>query len=258
MLTHGITIPVNITIPENTETHQHFELTYITLRQKEQRVYSNEAVLNLPDVPADHPHYREWLLRKKSAARLVKWLQKKDQPLHLSEVGCGNGWLSKQLSTIWGSKVIGSDINFLELQQAATVFSSIPNLHFIHSDIRSGLFKEMYFDCIIFAASIQYFPSLEEIIRAALSLLKPGGELHILDSPFYKEKDVIAAQKRTADYYTGIGFPDMAPHYHHHTWNSLQAFNYELLYNPVSLSYYFSKNKNPFPWICLKPGATKP
>jgi ubiquinone/menaquinone biosynthesis C-methylase UbiE len=253
MYSETFTIPANTFIPENAEQENDFEAAYIALRKKEQRIYSDEMVLNLPDVPDEHPHYTEWLLRKRSAKKLVQWLQKKQQPLQILETGCGNGWLSKQLSTVWGSNVIGNDINFTELQQAANVFSSTPNLHFIYGDIRSGLFKETCFDCIIFAASIQYFPSLKEIISTALSLLKTTGELHILDTPFYKDADVNAAQKRTAAYYTTIGFDTMAAHYFHHTWNSLQGFDYELLYNPSSLLHYFSKDKNPFPWICIKP-----
>ncbi|MEQ1676946.1 MAG: class I SAM-dependent methyltransferase [Chitinophagaceae bacterium] len=255
MHTAGFTIIDNVTVPEKVSTQNLFEKRYLELRSKEQRVYSDEALLRLPEVAPDHPYYSEWQHRKRSAEKLVQWLGKKKQPLRILEVGCGNGWLARQLTAVPDSKVIGSDINFTELQQAAKVYSSVPGLHFIYGDIRHGLFKEMEFDCVIFAASIQYFPSLHGIISTALSLLKTGGEVHILDSPFYRQGDVMAAQKRTASYYTDLGFPEMIPHYYHHTWDALESFDHELLYDPSSLQLFFSKNKNPFPWICIRSAA---
>lgn len=255
MHTDGFTIIDNVQVPGKVSQHNLFEKRYLELRSKEARLYTDEELINLPDIPLIHPHYAEWQLRKRSADKLIQWLLKKQQPLHILEAGCGNGWLAKQLAAIPRSKVIGSDINFTELQQAAKVFSHIPRLHFIYGDICHGLFDESVFDCIVFAASIQYFPSLKEVISTSLSLLKPGGELHIIDTPFYKRGEVAAAKKRTADYYKNIGFPEMSSHYFHHSFNELAPFEYDLLYDPTSLQHFFTKNKNPFPWFCIKPVA---
>ena len=101
------------------------------------------------------------------------------------EAGCGNGWLSHQLSGVPGISVIGSDINFSELQQAGRVFYKIPNLHFMYGNIESDLFEDKQFDAMIFAASIQYFSNRCRNDQEGLRLLKPGGEIHILDSHFY-------------------------------------------------------------------------
>ena len=125
----------------------------------------------------------------------------------------------------------------------------------MYGDIRNGLFDKNSFDCIVFAASIQYFPSLQEIISSALSLLKTNGELHILDTPFYKQTDIEAAKKRTTDYYNSMGFPEMALHYFHHGWQAMEKFDYQLLYNPAALQHFFSTTKNPFPWLCIKQTA---
>ncbi len=252
MITEGFTIIDQVNVPEKVNPVNLFEKRYIELRSREQRIYSDEELLQLPVIARKHPHYPEWQVRKRSADKLLERLLQKQKPLHLLEVGCGNGWLSKQLVAIHGSKVIGSDVNFTELQQAARVFSHIPNLHFIYGDIRSGLFGEMEFDCIVFAACIQYFPSLPEIIPQALSLLKWGGEIHILDSPFYKKAEIPAARQRTADYYKKAGLPEMTPHYFHHSREDLAIIDHELLYDPSSLQHFFSKKKNPFPWICIK------
>ncbi len=255
MITEGFTIIDQVNVPDKVSPVNLFERRYIELRSREQRIYSDEELLQLPAIHKKHPHYTEWQVRKRSADKLLERLLQKQKPLQILEVGCGNGWLSKQLVAIHGSKVIGSDVNFTELQQAARVFSHIPNLHFIYGDIRSGLFEEMEFDCIVFAACIQYFPSLPEIISQALSLLKLGGEVHILDSPFYKPAAIPAARQRTADYYKAADLPEMTRHYFHHSWDELADIEHELLYDPSSLHHFFSKNKNPFPWICIKQRA---
>lgn len=245
------TISNFVPLPDRGKPDAEFENMYVALRRCEQRIYTDEELARLPIVSKQHPHYTEWQIRKRSCARLVHHLEKR-QPLKVLEVGCGNGWLSRQLSNIPGSKVIGIDVNFTELQQAARVFSHIPNLQFIYGDIRAEIFDEMEFDCIIFAACIQYFPSLQEIVACAMAKLKKNGEIHILDSPFYKPADIDAARKRTADYYNALGFPGMSGHYFHHAVTQLAAFDYDMLYQPSSLQHYLLKNKNPFPWIVVR------
>jgi ubiquinone/menaquinone biosynthesis C-methylase UbiE len=236
-----------------------FEKLYIQLRKKEGRVYTDEEVATLPEIAETHPHYSEWQIRKQSCQKLISYLQKKqstasnEQTLKILEVGCGNGWLSHHLAAIPGSKVIGTDINFTELRQAAKVFHNIPNLHFIYSHIESGVFEETQFDVIVFAASIQYFSSLTEIIRNSLRLLKPDGEIHIIDSHFYSLSELSAAKQRSILYYQAAGFPEMANWYFHHCLDDLEQYNYSILYDPGSLFNRFLRNKNPFPWILIQP-----
>lgn len=228
-----------------------FENLYIQLRKNEGRVYTDEEVATLPEISEAHPHYNEWQLRRQSCRKLISHLQKKQQPLKILEIGCGNGWLSHHLSAIHGSKVIGTDINFTELQQAAKVFQDIPNLHFIYGDIESGLFEESQFDRIVFAASIQYFSSLNKIITESLKLLKSNGELHIIDSHFYSMAELNAAKQRSLLYYQAAGFPELADWYFHHRLDDLRQFDYSTLYDPHSVFNRFLQNKNPFPWILI-------
>jgi ubiquinone/menaquinone biosynthesis C-methylase UbiE len=229
-----------------------FEKLYIQLREKEGRVYADEEVATLPDTSETHPHYSEWQMRRQSSERLISYLQKKQEPLKILEIGCGNGWLSHRLSAIKGSKVIGADINFTEIQQAARVFQEISNLHFIYGDIQSGIFEKKQFDVIVFAASIQYFPSLSAIISQSKRLLNPNGEIHIIDSYFYALSELSAARQRSFLYYEAAGFPEMINWYSHHCFDDLELYNHSLLYDPNSLFNKFLRNKNPFPWICIQ------
>jgi len=230
-----------------------FETIYTRLRQKERRVYTDEEVAQLPSISPKHVHFKEWLVRKKSSQKLVAWLKRQKKPLDILEIGCGNGWLSKKLSTITGSRVIGTDINFSEIQQAARVFQNIPNLHFMYVNAAASVFKEKKFDIIVFAASIQYFESLTETISRTLNLLKPGGEIHIIDSAFYSLSELGPAMLRTRHYYESAGFPEMTRHYFHHRYEDLGNFKFSIRYDPRGLINKLLRNKNPFPWISIQP-----
>lgn len=230
-----------------------FESLYSQLRQKEGRIYSDKEVAELPSINSSHPHYEEWQLRKESSQKLVDYLKKRKKSIDILEIGCGNGWLSHRLAAIHGSKVIGMDINFTEIQQAATVFQGVSNLHFIYGNVEAGLFRDNQFDIIVFAASIQYFPLLNKTIGDITSLLKTDGEIHIIDSHFYPLSELSAAKQRSVLYYQAAGFPEMASLYFHHSFDDLEPYNYSMLYDPNSIFNRFLRNKNPFPWILIQP-----
>lgn len=226
-----------------------FEKLYIQIRALESRLYTDEELTQLPDINPAHPHYPEWLVRKRRCRRLVHYLASRKTSPQVLEVGCGNGWLAHMLAEIPGSRVTGTDINFTELQQAARVFSNDPNLRFIHGDIRSGILQDRQFDYIIFSASIEFFPSLKKILHLCLSYLKPGGEIHILDTPFCRSEEIKQEERRTLAYFSSFGYPEMADYYFHHPLSDLRSFHYRILYNPKAVGNRLLRRKNPYPWI---------
>jgi SAM-dependent methyltransferase len=235
----GNTKPVNLL----------FEKKYITVRCIENRLYSDEEVEKLPHIDTGHSHFEEWKVRQRSSRSLLRYLSAKKRRQHILEVGCGNGWLSHSLAGIPGAKVTGLDINFTELQQAARVFNDDPHLKFIYGDIYTGVPGELKFDIILFAASIQYFQSVRKVLVQCLKQLAPGGEIHLLDSHFYKPDEIAQAKKRTVDYYGSLGYPEMADYYFHHGIRELQAFNHTLMYNPGSAINRILGKSNRFHWI---------
>ena len=230
---------------------ENFEEKYISLRKKENRLYTDEQLKWLPEIEVSHPNYKEWEIRKISCNKLIQHLSNKRTELNILDVGCGNGWLCHHLSKIPGSNVAGIDINKTELNQAKRVFDHIENLEFFYGGIDNERIRNEKFDAIIFAASIQYFPSLDNIIPAALQLLHPEGEIHILDSHFYKPSEVEIARQRSFDYYYSLQLAEMTKYYFHHCVNELNPYNHKIFYNPGVLLNRFMKNKNPFPWICI-------
>ncbi len=225
-----------------------FEDLYIAVRQQEKRVYTDEQLQLLPDI--DHIYYDEWKIRKRSSERLTAYLEKKHKFLRILEVGCGNGWLSAKLSDIPNTRVTGLDINQVEIEQANRVFKK-PNLEFIYDSFNENTFDYEKFDVIVFAASLQYFPSVVNVLKQALTILKNGGEVHIIDTPFYNPPEAEKADERSCKYYSALGYPEMAAHYFHHSISEFWGFNYEVLFNPSNVFNRLFK-KDPFYWITIR------
>jgi len=240
---------------EATHSAIDFSQQYILLRNKEGRIYSDKEIADLPEIDKGHQHYHEWRIRKDTSDRLIKYLINKKKALEILEVGCGNGWLSAKLASIPFSQVTGVDINTEELNQAKRVFCQIENLEFFNCSLLDDMFNDRMFDVIVFAASIQYFSSVEKILNDSLKRLKPGGEIHIVDSNLYRQNEISAARLRSNEYYKAIGFPEMSDQYFHHPLVDLKLFNHNILYDPHSIINKLKKNKNPFYWVCIRNNA---
>jgi SAM-dependent methyltransferase len=229
-----------------------FERLYLATRMKENRLYSDLQVKQLPFIEKTHVHFSEWQLRKRSFNRLLRYLTNKTTALRILEVGCGNGWLSARLAANQRFQVIGIDINKTEILQAEKLFGNRPNLFFKLTNLEDMNSAER-FDIIVFAASVQYFPSLSDVMAKASQHLKQQGEIHILDSLFYYLPELEAARKRSTLYYQSIGHPDMQHFYFHHSVHSFNGFQYVYLYNPARFLNKVFHKKDLFPWLCLKP-----
>jgi len=229
-----------------------FELQYLKVRTSEKRVYSDEELIQLPYLRG-HQHAHEWELRNKSAQRVLKYFASKSKE-HLLDLGCGNGWFSQLLARNTAMEIIGMDVNKMELEQAARVFKQ-NNLKFVYGDVFKTFFPTALFNFITVNAAIQYFPDLSEILKRLLKLLKRDGEIHLIDSPFYNLKEIEAARKRTDEYYKQIGFPEMSVHYFHHSFQTLEKFGPEIMYNPSRssrINKLLGKKDIPFPWIKIR------
>jgi ubiquinone/menaquinone biosynthesis C-methylase UbiE len=249
-LTKTLTIEKHLSVNAAT-AGKIFAEQYFLLRKKEHRIYTDDELLSLPKISKTHTHYKEWRIREASCKRLLHYLKNKQAPLNILEVGCGNGWLSAQMATINNSTVTGIDINTEELKQAQRVFAATGNLSFSKGELNNTVLKDKLFDIIVFAASVQYFPSVKKIINTALSRLTLQGEIHIMDSVFYKKEEVVPASLRTKEYFTALRFPQMTDYYFHHNIDTLQQFHYKVLHNPSSLVNRILPGNNPFYHIVI-------
>ncbi|HTE00451.1 MAG TPA: class I SAM-dependent methyltransferase [Mucilaginibacter sp.] len=247
---------MNLTVKDTAKRHHQkplkpdFEDLYIVVRQQEKRVYTDEQLQNLPDIDSLHIYCNEWKIRKRSGERLIAYLQRKRRHLRILEVGCGNGWLSARLSGINDTKVIGLDINQVEISQASRVFKK-DNLEFVYDTFNDNTFENQTFDVIVFAASLQYFPSVINVLKQAQSLLNPRGEIHIIDTPLYDPLEAYEADQRSRKYYETLGFSEMADYYYHHSISEFWGFKYRIMFNPGNIINRLFK-KDPFYWISIR------
>jgi ubiquinone/menaquinone biosynthesis C-methylase UbiE len=232
-----------------------FEQAYLSVRENEGRLFTDADVARLPHLNHSHPLAKEWSLRDHSCLSLIKYLKKRNFK-NILEIGCGNGWFSNKIATSLDAKVTGIDINSGELQQAARVFHS-SNLSFAFGDPYFNQFPANDFDCILFDGAIQYFKDLQIIFSNCFSHLITKGEIHIIDSPVYKnEKAAEEASARSKKYYEGSGMAAMADFYFHHSWSQFENINYSVIKQPSVLAHYYKRipfSIQIFPWICVKP-----
>ncbi|KXK13734.1 MAG: methylase [Chloroflexi bacterium OLB14] len=233
---------------------------YLKVRQKEGRLYSDEVVAKLPSFQKNHALSNEWQARFKSAKRLRSYLTQKNTSLKILDLGCGNGWLSNFLNQE-NHSIYGVDQNLFELQQATRVFLSSAEdgeksekLFFLKADIFSAPFPIESFDVILLASAVQYFPDLSRLLQTLFNYLKPNGEIHILDSAFYKDDEIPQAIKRSEEYYQSLGLPEMSRYYFHHRLSELQKFSPRFLYKPMLLRFkkILGKMDSPFAWVMIQ------
>ena len=234
----------------------HFEKDYLEVRKKEGRVFSDEIVKMLPLLPGAHPLYKEWRHRAATQKMFCKYLSSSNGFPVILDLGCGNGWFSKKMkSALPGANIFAMEINLHELKQAARVFNE-ENIKFLYGDIFLDMFIPGSFDIIVLNSSIQYFNDVKRLLNRLLKLLTKQGKIHILDSPIYHTAtEQLEAKKRTIKYFVDMRVKNMAKHYYHHTFKSLEGFNFEILYDPKSkskrLARIFGRKISLFPWIMI-------
>lgn len=238
----------------NTNDIEFFENDYLKVREKEGRIFSDDLVKKLPYLPNTHALHGEWLFRASTQNRFCNYLASGKKIGSVLDIGCGNGWFTHKLKiALPNARIFGLDINKTELQQAAKLFSG-EKVTFLYGNLFQELFVPGSFDIIVLNSAVQYFSDFKRLINSLLELISKDGEIHILDSPFYK---TIEHQKeafnRSHDYFSRMGIEEMINHYHHHTYQSLQDFSFTILSKPRSFQYHLSRifgiKSSPFPWI---------
>jgi ubiquinone/menaquinone biosynthesis C-methylase UbiE len=246
--------PVNGVI-KISDVDESFEKVYHRIRKLEKRNYSDEEVRLLPFSSRLNPHREEWNFRARSFLRFKKYLSQKKSGLNILDLGCGNGWFAGKILSEQNHNFYCVDINLNDLTQGARIFSS-ENLKFIYADLFAVKFPRSSFDLVIMNSSIQYFPDLKILMRELFYLLNSYGEIHILDSLFYDDEEIVFAKNKSDRYFELLGFPQMKGKIFQHSYRTLNKFNHNFLYDPRTftnklLRAAFGKD-TPYPWIVIK------
>jgi SAM-dependent methyltransferase len=206
-----------------------FENIYLKVRTKEGRLLDDKTVAELPFFThAQSPYFKEWKARSFTYKRLQQYFATLQKPIRLMDLGCGNGWTAAGLAQNNALQVDAVDINLEELQQGARVFHR-ENLRFYYGNIFEDIFPAASFDVILLNGCAQYFEDFPALVRRLLHFLVPSGEIHIVDTPIYAAADIPRARARTLQYYTSLGFAEMARAYHPISVDDLAVFPFENL-----------------------------
>jgi ubiquinone/menaquinone biosynthesis C-methylase UbiE len=249
----------NIYYQKGLELSRAFEENYIAIREKENRLYPDEVVLKLPWVSKSHPWLDEWRVREITMTNLQRHFGKKRGRSLILEIGCGNGWLAHRLADSVDGEIAGLDINETELLQGAKLFRDCQNLTFVYGDVFTIDFTSQVFDFILLASSVQYFPDVSKLIRRLFELLRPSGEIHIVDSPIYDSpREVMEAKNRSLDYFESQGVAEMADNYFHHALPALEDYHPRVMFHPHSPFALFKRKilrlpQSSFPWMMIRP-----
>jgi len=221
-----------------------FSTHYLAVREKENRILTDVEVRKLPNLDK-----YEWPFRVKSTERFINYIASKNNDMQLLTIGCGNGWFTHKIAEVSEkNQVVGLDVNREELEQAARIFKK-KNLKFIYADIfKASEYFQRKFDVITLNGAIQYFEDFEGLLTLLKSFLKPGGEIHIIDSPFYKTEEITDAKQRTKEYYTELGVPEMAENYFHHDQKLVANFDILYSYKRNIIYKVLGKKDSPFSW----------
>jgi len=223
-----------------------FEQAYNSVRSKENRMLTDEQVCELPFPKETSPHADEWKKRLGTIDRFEKHLQQL-KPSRILDIGCGNGWFTALMAKS-GAEVFGLDVGKLELEQASRCFANA-NTHFVCCTDWEKLPAD-YFDCITFNASIHYFELTPDFWASLYRILKPKGEIHLLDSHIYDQSESDSAKGRSRDYFERMKVPEAAEYYYHVSWENIPE-NRQIRYAPNKFLNKFFKNRSPFPWVSI-------
>src|SRR5680860_698565 len=141
-----------------------FESVYLQTRSKENRLYDDDEVRDLPQINRNNPLYHEWKVRASSAKYFLQYIEDRPNITSILEVGCGNGWMTAYLARKLSlRKFSGIDINKTELHQAQRAHH-LSNATYSLCDIFNEVPVGGPFQCIFLASTIQYFPSIPDLI----------------------------------------------------------------------------------------------
>ena len=178
-----------------------FRSAYAAQRAAEGRRLDRAQLHTVPYLTSG-PLVRQWQVRARTYDTFVRRVLLPDiarltRPLRLLDLGAGNGWLSHR-AALAGCDATSVDIRDDDVDGlgAAKGFLDAVSPHFwrVAGSFEALPIASAAYDMVVFNASLHYATDLALVLQQARRVLRPGGRLVILDSPFYRR-----AEARTGD-----------------------------------------------------------
>jgi ubiquinone/menaquinone biosynthesis C-methylase UbiE len=175
---------------QRAEAAEPFERQYRIVRQREgYRSTSGDYYRTLPSVPADHPHAREWRIRRESlTSLLLHAFTAPGGPRHVLDLGAGCGWLSSRLASD-GQDAVAVDRLDDDADGLGACRHYASPVVAVQADFDALPFAPAQFDVVVFNGSLHYAADPPATLAEARRMLRSGGALAVMDSPMFEQTD---------------------------------------------------------------------
>jgi SAM-dependent methyltransferase len=173
-----------------------FWATYAAHRAAEGRQLSCSDLLAMPYLPT-----RQWAVRARTFDAFVR-LVEQDEAARVLDLGSGNGWLSYRL-TLGGHECVAVDVRDDDVDGLGASFCYRGFERIVASFDGLPLSNDR-FDIAVFNSSLHYALDLGAVLQEARRVVRSGGRIVILDSPFYgsaADGEQMVAEKRASGAY---------------------------------------------------------
>ena len=177
---------LDLTTPDQSGEYAEFCAAYEEVQRKEG--WGGED-LELPFEPRAHREI--WAVRQHTFKRLERVLQREcPERGTVLDAGAGNCWLTRHLDH-WGFQPTALDVND-GIQDGLAAGASYLEVgdHFerVRAPMESPPFVDETFDLVVASSSLHYCRDVTATLGEFRRILKPGGLIVILDSPWYERK----------------------------------------------------------------------
>lgn len=215
--TGGHVYPVRDGIPRllgdaRFERYRRFLDEYRTVRRAEGRGVADAAAYRgLPDHDASGGHRAEWRVRAATFAALVDEvvtpLAAARTPLTIADLGAGTTWMSRRLA-LAGHRVVAVDLDTDPADGLGARRFSEVDFDAVQAEFDRLPIPDDGCDLAVFNGSLHYSADPAATLAEALRVLRPGGAVAVLDTPFYRSASagLEMVADRQADFEARFGF----------------------------------------------------
>jgi SAM-dependent methyltransferase len=182
-----------------------FRVAYGAHRASEGRALDAASLHALPYL-ATGPFARQWAVRARTYDAFVTRVLRPaartcDRALQILDLGAGNGWLSWRMA-LSGHEAVAIDIRDDDvdgLRAGDSYLADAGGFQRVAGSFESLPLEDACVDVAVYNASLHYALDLVATLREARRVLRSGGRIAVLDSPFYQrtaDGEAMLAEKR--------------------------------------------------------------
>lgn len=200
-------------LPESQAHFSRFVSDYEAVRRFEGRGSPDDDYYRaLPFRDLSGKFSSDWAIRARSYRLLVRDVltrlqERLQRPLHVLDLGAGNGWLSNRLAA-QGDRAVAVDLLVNESDGLGAWKHYEHRFTPVQAVFERLPLMDRFADAVVFNASFHYSEDYEATLREALRVLAPQGRVVIMDSPVYRRRGSgeKMVEERKADYLSRYGF----------------------------------------------------